>query len=175
MHPDTRIPFSFTSREVVEMGRHPYASGLSEAVGAADRAAVEKCMRDTGCFEFADKSVTTLSGGERQRVMLARALAQDTPMLLLDEPTSNLDVRHTHEVFDLLRDLADSGRCVLAVMHDLRAAAKYCTRTVLMHHGMIVADGDPEEVLHEGHVAYVFEVPTRTFRNPAGEWDYYIL
>ncbi len=176
LHQDTRVPFSFTAREVVGMGRHPYSNGLSASEGEADRRAVEKSLRDAGCADYADKPVTTLSAGERQRVMIARVLAQETPLVLLDEPTSNLDVLHASETFDLLRDLAhDQGRCVVAVMHDLRAAAKYCTRNLLMYRGTVVADGEPEEVLHEGHVAYVFEVPARTFRNPAGEWDYYIL
>jgi iron complex transport system ATP-binding protein len=175
LHQDTRVPFSFTAREVVEMGRHPFANALADPTGDEDRKAVDRSLREAGCFDFADKPVTTLSAGERQRVMLARVLAQETPLILLDEPTSNLDILHASEVFDLLRDKAAAGRCVVAVMHDLRAAAKYCTRIVLLYKGTIVADGDPEEVLHEGHVSYVFEVPARTFRNPADEWDYYIL
>lgn len=174
LHQDTQVPFSFTGREIVSMGRHPFANGLSAAEGEADRKAVQRAVQDAGCDEFADKPVTALSAGERQRVMLARVLAQDTPILLLDEPTANLDVLHAEETFELLRRLASRGRCVVAVLHDLRAAAKHCTRVSLMHHGTIVADGDPEDVLHEGHVAYVYGVAARTFRNPAGEWDYYL-
>lgn len=173
MHQDTVMPFSFLARDVVMLGRHPYSSPLA-AFSAEDENYVRQCMIAADCLDQADKMITTLSGGERQRVMLARLLAQDTPMMLLDEPTSSLDIRHTGEIFLLLRELAAAGKLVIAVMHDLRAAAKYCSRIFLIHEGRLVADGDPEEVLHEGHITYAFEIHARTFRNPAGQWDFYV-
>lgn len=173
MHQDTVMPFAFLARDVVMLGRHPYSSPLA-AFSTEDETYVRQCMLAADCLEEADKLVTTLSGGERQRVMLARALAQDTPLLLLDEPTASLDIRHAGEIFLLARELAEAGKLVIAVMHDLRAAAKYCSRLFLIHEGQLVANGDPEEVLHEGHITYAFDIHARTFRNPAGQWDFYI-
>lgn len=173
MHQDTVMPFSFLVRDVVMLGRHPYSSPLA-APSPEDEDYVRQCMWTTDCLELADKMITTLSGGERQRVMLARLLAQDTPLVMLDEPTSSLDIRHSGDVFLLLRNLADAGKLVISVMHDLRAAAKYCSRVLLIHQGRLVADGDPEDVLHEGHITYAFEIRARTFQNPIGQWDFYI-
>lgn len=173
MHQDTVLPFAFPVREVVMMGRHPYHSSFG-AESPQDNAYVKACMVAAGCDEDADKLVTVLSGGERQRVMLARVLAQDTPLMLLDEPTSSLDIRHANEAFLLTRQLAEAGKLVIAVMHDLRAAAKYCHRLFLIHEGQLVADGEPEDVLHEGHITYAFGIRANTFKNPLGQWDYYV-
>jgi iron complex transport system ATP-binding protein len=171
MHQDTVVPFDFPVRDIVMMGRHPYATALA-AFSAADQEYVAQCMEAAGCLPDADKRITALSGGERQRVMFARTLAQDTPMLLLDEPTSSLDIRHANEVFLVIRRLAAAGKLVIAVMHDLRAAAKYCNRLFLMVHGQLVAAGDPEDVLHEGHISYAFGIRAKTFTTPMGNWDY---
>jgi iron complex transport system ATP-binding protein len=173
MHQDTAMPFAFPVRDVVMMGRHPYSSGLS-AYSAADAAYVEDCLNAADCQEIAGKLITELSAGERQRVMFARALAQDTPMLLLDEPAASLDIRYANEVHLLARHLAEAGKLVLMVMHDLRAAAKYCSRLSLIYQGKLVADGDPEDVLHEGHITYAYDIRATTFKNPAGQWDYYV-
>ena len=171
MHQDTIMPFDFPVRDVVMMGRHPYSSSLT-SFSAQDEKYVDTCMDLAGCSEHADKLVTTLSGGERQRVMFARVLAQDTPMILLDEPTSSLDIHYANEVFLTLRELAQAGKLVIAVMHDLRAAAKYCNRLLLIYEGQLVADGEPEDVLHEGHISYAYGIRARTFRTPWGNWDY---
>ena len=174
MHQDTAMPFDFSVRDVVLMGRHPYRNGLS-AWSAEDQNIAENCMELTDCQSFADQVVTRLSGGERQRVMFARVLSQQTPILLLDEPTASLDVYQTDATLDLCRQMAAQGRLVIAVLHDLRSAARYCDRLLLMHQGQIVADGDPVEVLHEGHLAYVYGIHAKTFSNPIGQWDYYLV
>ena len=173
MHQDTLMPFDFSVRDVVLMGRHPYRSGLS-AWSEEDQHIAANCMELTDCRILADQAVTRLSGGERQRVMFARILAQQTPILLLDEPTASLDVYQAAATLELCRQMAAQGRLIIAVLHDLRSAAHYCDRLLLMHKGQIVADGDPEEVLHEGHLAYVYGIRAKTFRNPIGQWDYYL-
>jgi iron complex transport system ATP-binding protein len=174
MHQDTQIPFDFSVLEVVLFGRHPYASPL-QGHSSADKKKAMDCLIEVDCEHLADRPANTLSGGERQRIMLARALAQDTPILLLDEPTSSLDIRNSLDVFETCQKLAKKGHLVIAVLHDLRAAARYCTRVCLMNNGTIVADGEPEEVLHEGHIAYVYGVRVQTYRNPAGFWDFAIM
>ena len=174
MHQDTQVPFDFSVREVVLFGRHPYANPL-QGHSSADEKVARDCLVEVGCDHLADRPVNTLSGGERQRVMLARVLAQDTPILLLDEPTSSLDIRYSLDVYEICQNLARNGRMVAAVLHDLRAAARYCTRVCLMDSGTIVADGDPEEVLHEGHIAYVYGIKVMTYRNPAGAWDFTVI
>ncbi|MDD2393589.1 MAG: ABC transporter ATP-binding protein [Eubacteriales bacterium] len=172
MHQDTLMPFSFIVRDVVAMGRFPYLRSMSE-LDKADIAVIDDSMALAGCLDYCDKYVTELSGGERQRVMLARVLAQQTPMIFLDEPTSAQDIRHAEETMSLLRRLSDSGKTIVTVLHDLRLAARYCTKTALMFKGDIVACGDPEEVFHQGHLEYVFHIKADTFRNPAGQWDYF--
>ena len=174
MHQDTLMPFSFTVEDVVSMGRFPYHGYFSE-ISEKDRKIIRDSMDLAGCYEYGDKYVTSLSGGERQRVMLARILAQDTPLIFLDEPTSAQDIKHAQETMALLRDLAREGRTIITVLHDLTLAAKYCNKTALMYEGQMVAFGDPEEVFHHGHLEYVFHIRTGTFTNPAGEWDYYTL
>ena len=173
MHQDTAMPFAFPVRDVVMMGRHPYHSSFA-AFTAQDEDYVQKCLEAADCLELKDKLVTELSGGERQRVMFARTLAQDTPLLLLDEPTASLDIRYANEIFLLTRQLAEAGKLVIAAMHDLRAAAKYCSRLFLIYEGQLVAAGDPEDVLHEGHITYAFDIRATTFKNPAGQWDFYV-
>ena len=174
MHQDTYLPFSFFVRDVVAMGRFPYHKAMSEP-DKADMDIIDESMRLSGCFDYSEKYVTELSGGERQRVMLARVLAQAAPMIFLDEPTSAQDIRHAEETMSLLRSLADKGKTVVAVLHDLRLAARYCTKAALMFKGDVVAYGEPEDVFHEVHLEYVFHVKASTFRNPAGQWDYFTI
>ena len=168
---DTTVPFDFRAKEIVLMGRHPYASSLA-AWSDEDLAIVHQAMIDAECDKEADQLVTTLSGGERQRVMVARLLAQDTPIVLLDEMTANQDIRHASQLLELASKLAAAGKLVIMVLHDLRAAARVCSRVCLMHNGRIVADGNPADVLHEGHIAYVYGIQVKTFTNPFGQWDY---
>lgn len=173
MHQDTVMPFAFTVYEVVSMGRHPYGASMT-SFSHRDHEWIEFSMKQAGCIDYAHKYVTELSGGERQRVMLARVIAQNTPLMLLDEPTSSLDIKYANSTLELAQNLAMSGKCVVSVLHDLRLAAKYCTKLALMYQGELVAMGSPEEVFHAGHLKYVFGVDTQTFHNPIGEWDYFL-
>lgn len=173
MHQDTAVPFGFTVREVVAMGRYPYR-GAFGGLSGTDLQAIDSAMALSQCASYADKLITHLSGGERQRVMLARALAQETPILLLDEPASSQDVRLSHQIFALAADLANQGKLVITVAHDLRIAAAHCTRLVLMADGQTVASGIPRQTLTEENLAKAFAIDAHVFDNPAGAWDYYL-
>lgn len=157
------IAFSFTVREVVEMGRHPHVPRLGPD---PDPASVDEAMDRTDISHLADRDIEAVSGGERQRVLIARALAQDTPALLLDEPTANLDVNHQIRTLGLVEDLADSGRAVLAAIHDLNLAARYCDRLVLLADGDVAARGQPAEVLQPDPLEAAFDTRAVVSRDP---------
>jgi len=143
------IPVGLVVREMVALGRTPYARLLLGPT-AHDRATVDWALAAAGVEGLADRFVEELSGGERQRVILARALAQEPQLLLLDEPTANLDLHHQVAMLELVRGLTrERGLAVLAAVHDLQLAALYCDRVALMHAGRIVSQGAPEAVLTE--------------------------
>jgi iron complex transport system ATP-binding protein len=138
------------------MGRTPHLGRL-ESEGPDDRAAIQEAMALTGIGALADRPVTELSGGEFQRVVIARALAQEAPVMLLDEPAAHLDIGHQVEIFDLLLRLnRDEGRSILCVSHDLNLASRYCDRLLAMDGGRIVAEGPPVEVLTEERVSDLY-------------------
>lgn len=150
------VPFAFTVREIVLLGRTPHIHAL-RGESARDRQAVEHALALTGTAAFADRVFGELSGGERQRVVIAMALAQQPQVLLLDEPTTHLDINHQIEVLELVRKLnRECGLTVLATMHDLNLAALYFERLILLRAGQIVARGTPREVLSQARVAQVF-------------------
>lgn len=149
--------FGFTAREYVALGRHPHL-GPVERMDATDEAVVDDAMRRTDTARLADERVDTLSGGDLQRLTLAQALAQEPGVLLLDEPTSHLDLNHRLQVLDLVRELADSGLAVLAVFHDLDMAARYSDRIAVVHDGALGPAGSPADVLTPEAVRRVFHV-----------------
>ncbi|MCG6928277.1 MAG: heme ABC transporter ATP-binding protein [Acidobacteria bacterium] len=154
---ETSFGFPFTVLETVLMGRHPHLAGLAfetqQDVELA-RAALDRC----GVAHLADRTIQELSSGERQRVVFARALAQEPRALLLDEPTSFLDIRHQTELYDLVRELAIAdGTAVLTVLHDLNLAAEYCDRIYLLRQGRRAAAGPTDEVLTYANLTAVFE------------------
>ncbi|HLZ32180.1 MAG TPA: ABC transporter ATP-binding protein [Chloroflexota bacterium] len=141
------VPVGLCVREMVELGRTPYVRLLLGST-AHDRHAVDWAMAVAGVAELADRFVDELSGGERQRVILARALAQEPRVLLLDEPTANLDLQHQVAMLELVRGLTrEQGLTVVAAVHDLQLAALYCDQIALMSAGQIVSQGSPEAVL----------------------------
>ena len=143
------IPAGVIVREMVALGRTPYARMLLGAT-ARDRQAIDWAMAAAGVADLAGRFVDQLSGGECQRVILARALAQEPSLLLLDEPTANLDLHHQVAMLELVRGLTRTqGLSVLAAVHDLQLAALYCDRVALMHAGRILSQGPPEAVLTE--------------------------
>ncbi|MGZ8610672.1 MAG: ABC transporter ATP-binding protein, partial [Actinomycetota bacterium] len=144
---DLTPAFSFTALELVLMGRTPYLSRWGGG-GQEDWARARAAMAATQVQHLADRPVEELSGGERRRVVLAQALAQDAPVLLLDEPTTHLDVRHVLDLLGVVRGLASrEGTAVVGILHDLNLAAASCDRLVALHRGRIVADGTPGEVV----------------------------
>jgi iron complex transport system ATP-binding protein len=154
------VQFAYTVRQLVELGRTAHL-GLWGVLGTHDRAAVQAALSATSLTELAERIYNELSGGERQRVLVAMALAQTSEMLLLDEPTAHLDIRHQVEVLDLLRGLnQERGLTVIAAMHDLNLAARYFRRLVLLRRG-VVADGPPTAVLDGGLLAAVYQTPVR--------------
>lgn len=151
------MAFPFEAAEVVAMGRTPHL-GRFRPEGPADRAAVARAMERTGLGPLAGRPVTELSGGERQRVFLARALAQEAPLLVMDEPTASLDLRHAFELLTLARAQALGGGGVLAALHDLNLAARFCDRLLVLHGGRLEADGAPSLVLAPDLLRRVFGV-----------------
>ena len=166
VHQAIPTTYGFTAMEVVLMGRYPRMSRF-QVEGAPDQAAAHQAMALTETDRFAERSMATLSGGERQRVMIARALAQEPSLLLLDEPTSNLDILHQMRALELVRDLVGTGMTAIAAIHDLQLAARYCHRLVLLHHGRTLAEGSPAEVLTEKNIAEAFGVRATVHNDPA--------
>ncbi|GLW74792.1 cobalamin/Fe3+-siderophore ABC transporter ATP-binding protein [Kitasatospora phosalacinea] len=159
-------PEAVTVEALVRLGRYPHQRMLTPW-SAADQAAVEEALRRTGTDALRDRPVDQLSGGQRQRAWIALALAQDTDLLLLDEPTTFLDLRHQLDVLDLVTDLhRDAGRTVVMVLHDLGQAARYADHLVVLHDGELAAAGPPGEVLTAELVERVFQVPCRIVPDP---------
>jgi iron complex transport system ATP-binding protein len=152
---------------VVALGRLPHADFFTRAA-QGDAAAVAKAVADTGIAPLLQRTVTTLSGGEQARVALARVLATQAPVILADEPTVSLDPKHQLVVMSLLRQAARDGAAVLAVVHDLTLAARYCGRVLMMDRGRIVADGTPDQVLVPERLASVFGVDAITIDTGEG-------
>lgn len=144
-------------RHLVGLGRLPHLGPISRMT-AQDEAAIDSAMARADVASLASKVATELSGGERSRVLMARALAVGAPLLLADEPTASLDPYHQLHTLELLRGLAADGMAVVAVMHDLVLAARFCNRLLLMHQGRIIADGSPDRVLTPDNLALAYGV-----------------
>jgi iron complex transport system ATP-binding protein len=161
-----KLDFPFTAEEVVFMGRTPHAGGFFES--DRDREAARRAIELTDMREFAARDFRALSGGERQRVMLASALAQEPRVLLLDEPTSFLDLAHQFAIYSLLRRLSGEGILVITATHDLNLAASYSDRVVLLKKGHVVADAGPCEALSVAKIGEVFHVRAEWVRREDG-------
>lgn len=159
------VTFPVSVREFVAMGRYPHL-GPWRTEGPEDRDAVERALARCDVESLAGRAFSTLSGGERQLARVARALAQEPDLLVLDEPTVSLDVRHEMEIYELLRELVGGGTTVLLVTHNLNAAARYADRLLLLHEGRARAEGPPGEVLTRETVEDVYGWPVRVVRHP---------
>ncbi|MGW7055925.1 ABC transporter ATP-binding protein [Streptomyces sp. NPDC054888] len=159
-------PDGITVSDLVARGRYPH-QGLLRQWSPEDERIVEESMESTGVGELADRYVDELSGGQRQRVWIAMALAQQTPLLLLDEPTTFLDIQHQIDVLDLCADLHETrGRTLVAVLHDLNHAARYATHLIAMRDGAVVAQGPPAEVVTAELVERVFGLRCQVVDDP---------
>ncbi|MFC6614681.1 heme ABC transporter ATP-binding protein [Halopenitus salinus] len=162
---ETSLPFSFGVEQVVEMGRTPHLSRF-DSIGSDDREAIERAMDRTDVSRFRERSIESVSGGERQRVLLARALAQETSVLLLDEPTGSLDINHAVRTLELVRELVADGKTVVAAIHDLNLAARYCDELALLSDGSIRAAGPPRQVLTASTLRDAFDARTLVTDRP---------
>lgn len=171
---ESDVAFGFTVREVVLMGRAPHQTGLLRP-SPEDERAVERALARCDVATLGDRAVAELSGGERRRVTIARALAQEAKVLLLDEPAAHLDARHAVSVGDLIRDEVD-GRAIacVAVMHDLAAAARWADRIVLLAAGEVRADGPPDRVLEADLLESVFQIPIRVATDAQTDLPYVV-
>ncbi len=161
------LPSAFTVRDVVSMGRTPFLGFLARE-SPSDREIVDQAMETVQCQQLAGRRVEELSGGERQRVMMARVLAQQPQQLLLEEPTTHMDLQYQVATTELVVELVRSGLAALGVFHDLNLAACYCTHLAVLSHGRLRAVGTPKEVLTPQLLAEVFGVELCLTAHPEG-------
>ncbi|PMK03236.1 Fe(3+) dicitrate ABC transporter ATP-binding protein FecE [Vibrio sp. 10N.261.55.A7] len=158
-------PEGITVRKLVEYGRSPYVSHWGR-LGQEDKNIVEQAMQDTGILAYADKPVESLSGGQRQRAWIAMVIAQDTDIVLLDEPTTYLDMSHQVELMNLMQQMNNNGKTVVVVLHDLNQACRYCDHLIVLDRGCKVTEGSPDEVMTEQLLNRVFDLKANVFRDP---------
>jgi iron complex transport system ATP-binding protein len=159
------VPEGITVEQLVSYGRSPYRSGFGTAT-AEDRSITDRALAITSLNDMRDRPVTDLSGGQRQRAWVAMTLAQDTGILLLDEPTTFLDIAHQFELMDLLADLHDNGRTIVIVLHDINQACRYANNVVVLRDGAIYQQGNPAQVVTVEMLYDVFEIECRVLPDP---------
>ncbi len=157
--------FPFTCLGVVLMGRYPHLDGWG-GYSEHDMNAALDAMEQTSILHLASRSFQEVSGGEGQIVTIARALAQQTPIILLDEATANLDVARKIDVFDMLVEKNREGTTLMCVMHDLNLAALYCNRLIFLKNGKVVCDGNTQEVFHDDNLSHIYETEIRVCPHP---------
>ena len=166
--------FPFRSDETVMMGRYPHQGRLSPETDA-DREAVAAALRDVDAGDLAGRAINELSGGEMKRVLIARTLAAQTPVLLLDEPFANLDVRHCLDILEILCAQAREGRTVVVSVHDLNLAHRFCDELLLLHQGEILIAGNPRSVLRPRFIEQAFEVRAQILPVNGDDERYFIM
>jgi iron complex transport system ATP-binding protein len=171
---DPAIVFPFTGLEVVMMGRFPYLK-MFGSESKEDIEAVERAVAATDCAAVISRPIDRLSAGERQRVLIAKALAQEPGLMLLDEPTSHLDISHQVQVLDILKGLSEKKITVITVLHDLNLAAEYCDRLILIDDGVISSSGTPKEVLDYRMIERVYKTVVVVRENPVSGKPYVLL
>jgi len=164
MNQNTSISFGFPCVDIVMMGRYPYSRTLG-GFTKEDSEVVNKYMNFTDTIRFKERLITELSGGERQRVLFAKVLAQETDVILLDEPTASLDITHEEQIFKYSKELSENGKTVIAAVHDLRIAIKYCSKLVLLDKGRIIKEGIAEEVITEENLEVAYGINSQVYFN----------
>ncbi len=159
------LAFDYTAREIVMAGRYPYLSWWQRET-ERDHGIVQACMEYTGIEKLADKPLAAMSGGQRQRVLLAKVLAQQTPILFLDEPATGLDLIYREEIFRFCQELCRAGKTVLMVVHELSLAARFCSRLLLLGNHTLAADGVPGNVLTEANLSTAYDAAIEICQNP---------
>ncbi len=171
---NTNIEFEFTAMDIVLMGRSPYIKRFGDE-SRKDIQKTQEVMEATETWGLRDRLITYLSGGELQRVMVARALVQETQILLMDEPISNLDINHQIQIMDLVKSYQEEkGITVIAVLHDLNIAAQYCQRLILLDKGKVYCCGSPQEVLTRDNIVSVYGVDVHIMENPLNGFPFII-
>ncbi|SFM10637.1 ABC transporter ATP-binding protein [Pelosinus propionicus] len=164
MQQEVNVGFGFTALEVVLTGRYPYLKWWQHEQ-AEDKAIAHRYMEFTGVEALAEKPVHLMSGGEKQRVLLAKVLAQETPLIFLDEPTASLDLVYQEEIFRYCQLISQQGKTVLIVAHDLKLAAKFCSRLLLLAENTMIADGPPEKVITKENLQAAYGLHAAVFMN----------
>lgn len=164
MNQNTNVGFDFSCLDIVVLGRYPYLKRFQE-YSDEDREKAKKYMKKTNTLKFQDRMITELSGGERQRVLFAKTLTQESELILLDEPTASLDMKYEEEIFSIISQMREERKSVIAIIHNLRVAMKYCTRLILLNDGKIVGDGTPQEIVTEKNLRDIYGVEAKVYRN----------
>lgn len=165
MQQNLDVGFGYSAKEIVMTARYPYLKWW-ENESKADESIAEEMMRFTGVWHLRDHAINSVSGGERQRIFLAKVLAQESQILLLDEPTAALDMVYEDEIFRFCKNLCDKGKTIVVVVHDLEIAAKFCSRILMISKNTIVADGLPEQVLQADNLKEFFQLSSSVYEDP---------
>jgi iron complex transport system ATP-binding protein len=168
---ENEIPFAYPVYDIVMMGRNPHIPRFRQP-SEKDHEIVKHALELTGTGDLAEREITSLSGGERQRVLIARVLAQDSDILLLDEPFAHLDLHHQHELFRLMRDATRGNKTVIGIFHDINLAATYCDHLIVLYEGKVFATGTPEEILQENLLKEIFKIQPVIRDNPISGTPY---
>jgi len=162
---NVEVGFGFTAEDIVLAGRYPYLDWMKNE-SERDKKIAHDCMRYTGTLELKDRPINNVSGGQKQRILLAKVLAQQTPILFLDEPTTGLDLVYQEEIFEFAKELSEMGKAILMVVHELDLAYKYCSRIILLGKGRVLADSTPERVFQDKLLSDAYDADIHIIVNP---------